>query len=284
MQYGKLEEFVTLVTDGSGAADLQAEGPTHPGTESEGGPWFRPWLERGEVPGSGPGWSEERSLVQALVGARRGPWFRPWLEQGEVPGSGPGWSKERSLVQALVGARRGPWFRPWWGCGQGPGGGEEKSLVGVRRGPWLVRGQGPGAALVGARTGPWLGRGEGPGAGPGWGERRALVGARGGPWCGPWLGRGERWKLFYLLFSTSQTASILNLTLTDLEECEQSVSVSDPEHLKTLLQHHRHPGHLKEDVLFYDSDTILSTLFLLVPSLESKPTQRGGGKGRVKTE
>jgi hypothetical protein len=48
----------------------------------------------------------------------------------------------------------------------------------------------------------------------------------------------------YLFFSPSQTASILNLTPTDLEECQQSFS--DPEHLKTLLQHHRNLGHLKK--------------------------------------
>nr|XP_046174805.1 endothelial zinc finger protein induced by tumor necrosis factor alpha-like isoform X2 [Oncorhynchus gorbuscha] len=44
--------------------------------------------------------------------------------------------------------------------------------------------------------------------------------------------------------SFTQTASILNLTPTDLEECQQSFS--DPEHLKTLLQHHRNLGHLKK--------------------------------------
>ncbi|XP_038831498.1 zinc finger protein with KRAB and SCAN domains 5-like [Salvelinus namaycush] len=82
--------------------------------------------------------------------------------------------------------------------------------------------------------------------------------------------------------SFTQTASILNLTPTDLEECQQSFS--DPEHLKTLLQHHRNLGHLKKDLLFYDSDTILSTLSCLAPSLKSKQTKRGREKGTVKNE
>ncbi|KAK6292118.1 hypothetical protein J4Q44_G00379030 [Coregonus suidteri] len=82
--------------------------------------------------------------------------------------------------------------------------------------------------------------------------------------------------------SFTQTASILKLTPADLEECQQSVS--DPEHLKTLLQHHRNLGHLKKDFLFYDSDTILSTLSLLAPSLKSEQTKRGREKGTVKNE
>ncbi|CAB1346102.1 unnamed protein product [Coregonus sp. 'balchen'] len=44
------------------------------------------------------------------------------------------------------------------------------------------------------------------------------------------------------------------------QECVQSVS--DPEHLETLLQHQRQLGHLNRNHLFYDSDTILSTLSL----------------------
>ncbi|XP_036843542.1 uncharacterized protein LOC110531798 isoform X5 [Oncorhynchus mykiss] len=79
--------------------------------------------------------------------------------------------------------------------------------------------------------------------------------------------------------SFTQTASILNLTPIDLEECQQSFS--DPEHLKTLLQHHRNLGHLKKDLFFYDSDTILSTLSCLAPSLKSKQTKRGREKGTV---
>ncbi|XP_041723654.1 zinc finger protein 681-like [Coregonus clupeaformis] len=82
--------------------------------------------------------------------------------------------------------------------------------------------------------------------------------------------------------SFTQTASILKLTPADLEECQQSVS--DPEHLKTLLQHHRNLGHLKKDLFFYDSDTILSTLSLLAPSLKSEQTKRGREKGTVKNE
>ncbi|XP_020359882.1 zinc finger protein 239 [Oncorhynchus kisutch] len=82
--------------------------------------------------------------------------------------------------------------------------------------------------------------------------------------------------------SFTQTASILNLTPTDLEECQQSFS--DPEHLKTLLQHHRNLGHLKKDFLFYDSDNILSTLSFLAPSLKSKHTKRGIEEGMVKNE
>ncbi|KAK6292120.1 hypothetical protein J4Q44_G00379050 [Coregonus suidteri] len=82
--------------------------------------------------------------------------------------------------------------------------------------------------------------------------------------------------------SFTQTASILKLTPADLEECQHSVS--DPEHLKTLLQHHRNLGHLKKDLFFYDSDTILSTLSLLAPSLKSEQTKRGREKGMVKNE
>ncbi|XP_041709995.1 uncharacterized protein LOC121543933 [Coregonus clupeaformis] len=60
--------------------------------------------------------------------------------------------------------------------------------------------------------------------------------------------------------SFTQTASCLSLAFSDLEECVQSVS--DPEHLETLLQHQRQLGHLNRNHLFYDSDTILSTLSL----------------------
>ncbi|CAB1351743.1 unnamed protein product [Coregonus sp. 'balchen'] len=90
-----------------------------------------------------------------------------------------------------------------------------------------------------------------------------------------------------------QTASILNLTPTDLEEREQSVSVSDPEHLKTLLQHHRHLGHLKKDKdpsgdLFelHFCGKCLWGILLKENSVSklSKPTRRGGEKGTVKTE
>ncbi|XP_019899058.2 putative zinc finger protein 735 isoform X2 [Esox lucius] len=76
----------------------------------------------------------------------------------------------------------------------------------------------------------------------------------------------------------TQTASILSPTPTDLVECLQLVS--DPEHLKTLLQHHGNLR-LKEDVFVYDSDLIFSTLTLPVPSLKSKQTARGQEKGTV---
>ncbi|KAM9402011.1 uncharacterized protein ACWYII_029316 isoform 3-T3 [Salvelinus alpinus] len=75
--------------------------------------------------------------------------------------------------------------------------------------------------------------------------------------------------------SFTQTASCLSLAFSDLEECVQSVS--DPEHLKTLLQHQRHLGHLNRDHLFYDSDTILSALSLtsLVNSKQTSVEARG---------
>ncbi|KAL0970354.1 hypothetical protein UPYG_G00240870 [Umbra pygmaea] len=82
--------------------------------------------------------------------------------------------------------------------------------------------------------------------------------------------------------SFAQTASYLSLTPTGLEECQQSVW--DPEHLNTLLQHHRSLGHVKKDLFFYDSDIILSTLSLPVPSLTSKLTPRGQEKGHVESE
>ncbi|KAL0970338.1 hypothetical protein UPYG_G00240620 [Umbra pygmaea] len=82
--------------------------------------------------------------------------------------------------------------------------------------------------------------------------------------------------------SFAQTASYLSLTPTGLEECQQSVW--DPEHLNTLLQHHRSMGLVKKDLFFYDSDIILSTLSLPVPSLMSKRTPRGQEKGHVESE
>ncbi|XP_029486437.2 zinc finger protein 551-like [Oncorhynchus nerka] len=70
----------------------------------------------------------------------------------------------------------------------------------------------------------------------------------------------SRLEELLLVPSFTQTASRLSLAFSGLEECVQSVS--DPEHLKTLLQHQRHLGHLNRDHLFYDSDTIQSALIL----------------------
>lgn len=86
--------------------------------------------------------------------------------------------------------------------------------------------------------------------------------------------------MFLLSF---QTASRLSLAPSDLEEFWHSVS--DPEHLKTLLQHHRHLGHLsKNEFSNQVADNILSTLSIpqihgLKSSLDGHEGMKGSTEG-----
>nr|XP_046155182.1 zinc finger protein 2-like isoform X4 [Oncorhynchus gorbuscha] len=82
----------------------------------------------------------------------------------------------------------------------------------------------------------------------------------------------------------TETASCLSLAPSDLEEFWHSVS--DPEHLKTLLQHHRHLGHLsKNEFSNQVADNILSTLSIpqihgLKSSLDGHEGMKGSTEGR----
>ncbi|XP_014008998.1 zinc finger protein 239 isoform X4 [Salmo salar] len=81
----------------------------------------------------------------------------------------------------------------------------------------------------------------------------------------------------------TETASCLSLAPSDLEEFWHSVS--DPEHLKTLLQHHRHLGHLsKNEFSNQVADNILSTLSIpqihgLKSSLDGHEGMKGSTEG-----
>ncbi|XP_036800804.1 zinc finger protein 2 isoform X3 [Oncorhynchus mykiss] len=81
----------------------------------------------------------------------------------------------------------------------------------------------------------------------------------------------------------TETASRLSLAPSDLEEFWHSVS--DPEHLKTLLQHHRHLGHLsKNEFSNQVADNILSTLSIpqihgLKSSLDGHEGMKGSTEG-----
>ncbi|CAJ1054225.1 zinc finger protein 11-like isoform X4 [Xyrichtys novacula] len=70
-----------------------------------------------------------------------------------------------------------------------------------------------------------------------------------------------------------QTVSWLGADSSVLEECERSVS--EPTDLKTLLQHHKHLGHLEQHVPPSSmGDSILSSLSLVFPRRVSTPAEQ----------
>ncbi|KAK6314657.1 hypothetical protein J4Q44_G00141860 [Coregonus suidteri] len=81
----------------------------------------------------------------------------------------------------------------------------------------------------------------------------------------------------------TETASCLSIAPSDLEEFWHSVS--DPEHLKTLLQHHRHLGYLSKNKFSNQvADNILSTLSIpqihgLKSSLDGHEGMKGSTEG-----
>ncbi|XP_041709263.1 zinc finger protein 2 isoform X3 [Coregonus clupeaformis] len=74
----------------------------------------------------------------------------------------------------------------------------------------------------------------------------------------------------------TETASSLSIAPSDLEEFWHSVS--DPEHMKTLLQHHRHLGHLSKNKFSNQvADNILSTLS--IPQIHGLKSSLDGHEG-----
>ncbi|XP_069012614.1 zinc finger protein 11-like [Embiotoca jacksoni] len=72
-----------------------------------------------------------------------------------------------------------------------------------------------------------------------------------------------------------QTVSWLGAERSVLEDCVNSVS--EPTHLKNLLQHHKHLGHLEQHIPPSSmGDSILPSLSAVPPSRVSKPTEQPG--------